>query len=156
MADRFDVPKGGLSATLEYASARYSEWLLVDQTMIDRFADLTLDRQYIHVDPVRAAETPFGGTVAHGFLTLALLTHLFENTQGAIAPGVQMLVNYGFDRVRFIHPIRAGARIRGAFTLIDLVEKRPGQFQQTHEVVIQVEGLSKPAMVANWVTQYLQ
>ncbi|AUW56982.1 nodulation protein NodN [Sphingobium sp. SCG-1] len=137
----------------EIAIPRRSGWITVDQSMIDRFADATSDHQFIHVDPVRAAGTPFEGTVAHGFLTLSLLPKL----QAVIADGdlieAKMSVNYGFDRVRFIHPVRAGSRIRGSFTLTGIEEKRPGQFQQSHEVCVEIEHIEKPALTALWLSQ---
>lgn len=131
----------------------HSDWLVVDQTMIDRFAEATLDRQFIHIDPVRAAETPFGGTVAHGFLTLSLLSHLASTLPREDIPPWRMGVNYGLDRVRFVTPVRAGSRVRGAFTLTDLVEKRPGQFQQTFAVTVEIANESKPALTAIWLNQ---
>ena len=130
---------------------RLSDWVIVDQAMIDLFADVTGDRQFIHVDPVAAAETPFGGTVVHGFLTLSLLPRLFEWAAQAPAPG--LLVNYGFDRVRFVQPVRAGSRVRGAFTLVSSQQKRPGRIQQSHEVSVMIEGQEEPALIALWLTQ---
>jgi acyl dehydratase len=132
---------------------QYSDWVCVDQTMIDRFAEATLDRQFIHVDPARAAETPFGGTVAHGFLTLSLLSHLASTLPREDTPAWRMGVNYGLDRVRFVTPVRAGSRVRGAFTLTDLLEKRPGQFQQTFAVTVEIYSLTKPALTAIWLNQ---
>lgn len=145
-----------LLATLQeqIGVARHSEWLHVDQSMIDRFADVTLDHQYIHIDPIAAAKTPFGGTVAHGFLTLALLTRLTETTERPAVPKVVMGVNYGFDRVRFIHPVRSGSWIRAASTMSAIEEKRPGQFQQTCEIVIEIAGVDKPALSATWLSQF--
>lgn len=138
----------------EVGVTRHSDWLLVDQSMIDRFAEATLDRQYIHVDGDRAAETPFGGTIAHGFLTLSLLSHLTETIIRAPALQIRMGVNYGFDRVRFIHPVRSGSRIRAASTLKTIEEKRPGQFQQSCDAVIEIEGIEKPALTATWLSQF--
>lgn len=132
----------------------HSEWVLVDQTMIDRFAEATLDRQFIHVDPAHAAETPFGGTVAHGFLTLSLLSHLAHTLPPGAVPAYRMGVNYGLDRVRFITPVRSGSRVRGAFTLTHIEEKRPGQYQQTQDVVVEIEGVERPAMTAVWLGQF--
>lgn len=135
---------------------QYSQWLLVDQAMVDRFADATLDHQFIHVDPQRAAATPFGGTIAHGFLTLSLLPHLCESLPSAPASqGGGMNVNYGFDRLRFVRPVRTGSRVRLASTLAAVEEKRPGQFQQTQDVVIEIEGEEKPALIAAWITQFI-
>jgi acyl dehydratase len=132
----------------------YSEWIEVDQGIIDRFADATFDRQFIHVDPERAAQTPFGGTIAHGFLTLSLLSHLGETAPGLVIEDARMSVNYGFDRVRFISPVRSGSRIRAAFTTIRMEEKRPNQFQRAWEVTVEIEGVDKPALTAVWLNQF--
>ena len=94
-----------------------SEWLLIDQAMIDRFAEATGDFQYIHVDPERAAQTPFGGTVAHGFLTLSLLSRLHATLRRPPIKGIRMGINYGLDRVRFVHPVRSGSRVRAVTTI---------------------------------------
>jgi acyl dehydratase len=127
-----------------------SDWILVDQARIDTFADVTEDRQFIHVDPDAAAETPFGGTVAHGFLTLSLLSRMAADA--TLKPdSVKMGVNYGFEKVRFMAPVRAGKRVRGRFTLERLDEKRPGQWQFTHRVTVEIEGEEKPALVADWI-----
>ena len=136
-------------------TARSSDWMTVDQAMLDRFADATLDHQFIHVDPVRAAETPFGGTVAHGLLTLSLLPHLMSAVPQPDMPPLRMGVNYGFDRVRFVHPVRAGSRIRGIATLKEIDEIAPGQFQQTHEMIVEIEGEEKPALSAIWLTRFM-
>jgi acyl dehydratase len=132
----------------------HSDWLTVDQAMIDAFADATDDHQFIHVDPERAAATPFGGTVAHGFLTLSLLTRLNAGTDRPNIPGIRMGVNYGLEHVRFVAPVRAGSRVRGVFTLEAIEEKRPGQFQQTLDCAIEIEGSDKPALVARWLGQF--
>lgn len=137
----------------EIGLERYSEWLLVDQSMIDKFADVTIDHQYIHVDPVRASASPFGGTVAHGFLTLSLLSWMAETSGRPQIANIQMSVNYGFDRVRFITPVRSGARIRAASTLKSVEEKRPGQLQQSHDVVVEIEATDTPALTARWLSQ---
>lgn len=137
----------------EIGVERHSEWQLVDQSMIDRFADVTIDHQYIHVDPICASTTPFGGTVAHGFLTLSLLSRLAETSGRPQIPDVRMSVNYGFDRVRFITPVRSGSRIRAATILTSVEEKRPGQFQQSHDVVVEIEGADTPALTATWLSQ---
>jgi acyl dehydratase len=130
-----------------------SEWVTVDQAMIDRFAEATGDRQFIHVDPKRAAATPFGGTIAHGFLTLSLMPMLLEKSDVPPIDGVRMVVNYGGDKVRFLTPVRSGKRIRGRFTQLSMVEKRPGQYQQTIEFTAEIEGSDKPALVAEWIMQ---
>jgi acyl dehydratase len=127
-----------------------SEWLLVDQEMIDRFADLTFDHQFIHVDPVAAAGTPFGGTIAHGFLVLSLLAKLGESANLTL-DGAVMGMNYGFEKIRMTGPVRAGRRIRGRFVLKDLLERAPKQWLSTVLVTVEVEGESKPALVAEWL-----
>ena len=124
-----------------------SDWLLVDQAAIDTFADVTQDHQFIHVDPEAAARTPFGGTVAHGFLTLSLLSRMAADVM--LRPEyVAMAVNYGFERVRFMAPVRSGKRVRGRFRLERAEEKRPGQWQFVHNVTVEIEGEDKPALVA--------
>ncbi|MFL6845135.1 MAG: MaoC family dehydratase [Allosphingosinicella sp.] len=127
-----------------------SDWILVDQARIDAFAAITEDPQFIHIDPEAAAKTPFGGTVAHGFLTLSLLSRMAADSMVRLE-GVKMGVNYGFERVRFMAPVRSGKRIRGRFTLLRFEEKRPGQWQVMHEVTVEIEGEEKPALVADWI-----
>ena len=127
-----------------------SDWILVDQARIDSFAQVTLDHQFIHVDPAAAALTPFGGTIAHGFLTLSLLSHM----AGAVLlmpANARMGVNYGFEKIRFLAPVRAGKRVRGRFTLLRAEEKTPGQWQCLHHVTVEIEGEDKPALVADWI-----
>jgi acyl dehydratase len=131
----------------------HSDWIVVDQSMIDRFADATLDHQFIHVEPEVARATPFGGTIAHGFLTLSLLTHLHRDAMSAELKGASLGINYGLDRVRFVHPVRSGSRVRAVSTLAAVEEKKPGTFQLSREVVIEIEGLDKPALVATWLFQ---
>jgi acyl dehydratase len=127
-----------------------SEWILVDQERIDSFAEVTEDRQFIHVDPQAAARTPFGGTIAHGFLSLSLLSRMAEDA--LLRPGeIKMGVNYGFERVRFLSPVRAGKRVRGRFRLLRFEEQRPGQWQFAHEVTVEIEGEEKPALIAEWI-----
>lgn len=126
-------------------------WLTVDQEMVNRFAEATLDRQFIHVDPERAAATPFGGTVAHGFLTLSLLPHLME--ESAVLPeGLQMVVNYGLNRVRFPRPVKVGSRIRLRSKLIDVAERLPDRIMVTTEARIEIEGEKLPGLVAETLT----
>jgi acyl dehydratase len=127
-----------------------SDWILVDQARIDAFADVTEDHQFIHVDPEAAAKTPFGGTVAHGFLTLSLLSRMAADAMDRLE-GVKMGVNYGFERVRLMAPVRSGKRVRGRFTLVRFEEKRPGQWQVVHTVTVEIEGEEKPALVADWI-----
>jgi acyl dehydratase len=127
-----------------------SDWILVDQARIDAFADVTEDPQFIHIDPEAAAKTPFGGTIAHGFLTLSLLSRMAADAM--LRPeGVKMGVNYGFEKVRFLAPVRSGKRVRGRFTLASVEEKRPGQWQFLHNVTVEIEGEDKPALIADWI-----
>ena len=127
-----------------------SDWIMIDQKAIDTFADVTGDHQFIHVDPAAAAQTPFGGTVAHGFLTLSLLSQMAAGVM-LIPPTIKMAVNYGFEKVRFIAPVRSGKRVRGSFTLVSIDEKRPGQWQFLHHVIVEIEGEEKPALTADWI-----
>jgi acyl dehydratase len=127
-----------------------SGWIPIDQQAIDTFADVTGDHQFIHVDPEAAAKTPFGGTVAHGFLTLSLLSQMAAGVM-LIPPTIRMAVNYGFEKIRFIAPVRSGKRVRGRFTLISAEEKKPGQWQFLHHVVVEIEGEEKPALTADWI-----
>lgn len=130
-----------------------SPWITVDQAMIDGFADLTDDHQFIHVDPERArVETPFGGTIAHGFLTLSLLAPMAHAAQPRIE-GLAMSVNFGFDRIRFLSPVREGARVRGIFRLKALEERAPGEITVTWEVTVEIEGAEKPALYAEWINR---
>jgi acyl dehydratase len=127
-----------------------SDWILVDQARIDAFAEITEDPQFIHIDPEAAARTPFGGTVAHGFLTLSLLSRMAADAMPR-PEGVKMGVNYGFERVRFMAPVRSGKRVRGRFVLARFEEKKPGQWQFVHNVTVEIEGEEKPALVADWI-----
>jgi len=127
-----------------------SDWILIDQERILAFAEATEDRQFIHVDREAAAKTPFGGTIAHGFLTLSLLSRMAADAM-LVPEGVRMGVNYGLDRVRFLSPVRSGRRVRGRFTLNKVEEKHPGQYQFLHTVSVEIEGEDKPALVADWI-----
>jgi acyl dehydratase len=131
-----------------------SEWYLVDQETINKFADATGDHQFIHLDEEKAKLTPFGGTIAHGFLTLSLLPVLMAKSDVPRIEGVKMGVNYGGNKVRFLAPVRSGKRVRGHFKLLELDEKRPGQWQQTIEMSVEIEGEEKPALLAEWITQF--
>lgn len=131
-----------------------SEWVTVDQAMIDKFAEATGDHQFIHVDPEKAKLTPFGGTIAHGFLSLSLMPLLTQKTDMPRAEGIKMGVNYGGNKTRFLAPVRSGKRVRGHFKLLELDEKRPGQFQQTVEYTLEIEGGDKPALIAEWISQF--
>lgn len=129
-----------------------SEWLLVDQPRIDTFADVTEDQQFIHVDPEKAATTPFGGTIAHGFLTLSLLSRFAETGGVIVLDGIKMGVNYGFDKVRFMNPVKSGTKVRGHFTLMSAEEKMPGQWAFKYAVKVEIEGDEKPALMAEWLS----
>jgi len=128
-----------------------SDWILVDQERIDRFAEVTGDHQFIHVDPERAAATPFGTTIAHGYLTLSLLSRMAYDVLPGIE-GTKMGVNYGLNMLRFLAPVRSGKRVRGHFTMADAVERSPGVIQTTVSVSVEIEGEDKPALAAEWVT----
>ena len=128
-----------------------SDWILVDQTMIDAFAHATDDHQFIHVDPERAAQSPFGGTIAHGFLTLSLLSTMNYNCLPKVREQT-MGINYGFDTVRFVAPVKSGARIRGHFILADARFRGAGMLMTTYEVSIEIENEKKPALTATWIT----
>ena len=128
-----------------------SSWLDVGQDRITAFAEATEDKQFIHVDPEMAAQTPFGGTVAHGFLTLSLLSRMASEVL-LVPPTTGMIVNYGLDRVRFLAPVRSGSRVRGRFTLDGIEDKAPGQILLRHLVTVEIEGEDKPALSAAWLT----
>lgn len=127
-----------------------SRWFAIDQARIDAFADVTEDHQFIHVDPARAAATPFGGTVAHGFLSLSMLAAMAFDAQPSIA-GRAMAVNYGFDRVRMLTPVRSGARVRGRFVLREIIDRGPKEIMTKSEATVEIEGSPKPALVAEWI-----
>jgi acyl dehydratase len=128
-----------------------SAWLHITQEMINQFADVTGDHQYIHVDVARASQTPFGGTIAHGLLSLSLLP-VFANGALPKILGAQMGINYGFNKVRFVSPVKSGARLRGRFTLQSVTEPKPGQMLSKTEVTVEIEGEAKPALVAEWLS----
>ena len=131
-----------------------SQWLTVDQPMIDKFAEATGDHQFIHVDVEKAKLTPFGGTIAHGFLSLSLMPALTATADLPRPDGIKMGVNYGGNKTRFLAPVRSGKRVRGHFKLLELDEKRPGQWQQTVEYTLEIEGEDKPALIAEWISQF--
>ncbi len=129
-----------------------SPWRVVTQHMIDLFADATDDHQFIHCDPERAAaETPFGGTIAHGFLSLSLLSAMTFETLPPLEKS-KMGVNHSFDQVRFLAPVKTGSRIRARFVLADVKARPSGWVQMTHDVTIEIEGSVKPALTARWLT----
>jgi acyl dehydratase len=128
-----------------------SSWHLVDQKRIDVYADVIEDHQFIHVDPERAkAETAFGTTIAHGFLTMSLMSIMSYEVMPVIS-GTTMGVNYGFDKLRFISPVRSGSRVRGRFTLAEAKLRKPKELQSRTNVIVEIEGEEKPALVADWI-----
>jgi acyl dehydratase len=127
-----------------------SGWIEVGQGRIDQFADATDDHQFIHVDQQLAKQTPFGGTIAHGFLTLSLLSRMAADVM-LIPDTTKMAVNYGLDRVRFLAPVKSGKRVRGHFTLDGVDEKAPGQLLIRQSVSVEIEGEDKPALTAQWL-----
>jgi acyl dehydratase len=127
-----------------------SPWLKIEQPRIDAFAEITNDHQFIHVDPERAAQTPFGSTIAHGFLSLSLLSHFGESFMLAI-DGAKMGINYGFEKVRFLTPVNVDSEIRGVGKLLEVTEKSPGQFLTKYEVTVEIKGSDKPALIAEWL-----
>ena len=129
---------------------RVSRWLTIDQARIDAFADVVEDHQFIHVDPERAAETRFGGTVAHGFLTLSLLSAMACD---AVPLTDALSVNYGFDRIRFLSPVPAGSRVRARFAVARVEERVPGETTLHWDVSVEVEGAERPALVARWLSR---
>ncbi|WP_193165881.1 MaoC family dehydratase [Microbulbifer hainanensis] len=143
------IPRDQIQAFIGFESEA-TDWLKIDQHRIDTFAECTLDRQFIHVDPEAAKQTPFGGTIAHGFLTLSLLSYFAEQLQIGIE-GVQMGVNYGLDKVRFINPVKVDSNVRVRAKVLDIQEKSPNQFQLKLEVTMEIEGQEKPALIAEWL-----
>jgi len=128
-----------------------SDWIKVDQSMIDQFADVTKDPQFIHTDPERAkAETPFGGTIAHGFLTLSLASRFMMDTFEDVS-GQSMSINYGFDKLRFLNPVKCNSLVRARFTLRDMVKKSETQLLKTMDMTIEIQNETKPALVATWL-----
>src|ERR1700741_3086864 len=127
-----------------------SSWHLIDQSRINVYADVIEDHQFIHVDPARAKDTPFGTTVAHGFLTMSLMSIMSYEVMPVIE-GTKMGVNYGFDKLRFIAPVRAGSRVRGRFTLAEARLRKDKELQSRTNVTVEIEGEDKPALVADWI-----
>ena len=127
-----------------------SDWIEVGQDRISAFADATDDHQFIHIDQELAAKTPFGGTIAHGFLSLSLLSRMAADVM-LVPDTTRMAVNYGLDRVRFLAPVKAGKRVRGHFTLDGVEEKAPGQLLIRQTVSVEIEGEDKPALTAQWL-----
>ena len=131
--------------------AGLTDWIEVDQERINQFADATGDHQYIHLDAERAAQTPFGTTIAHGFLTLSLLSMLSGMGGGLKLENTVMGINYGLDKVRFLNPVKSGAKIRARFVLASAEEKKPGNYLLKHNVTVEIDGEDKPALIAEWL-----
>ncbi|RSO58284.1 MaoC family dehydratase [Acinetobacter lactucae] len=128
-----------------------SQWMIIDQSMINTFADVTQDHQFIHVDEEAARQTPFGGTIAHGFLTLSLLSAMAAQVLPTVQ-GQKSGVNYGINNLRFISPVHSGKRVRGHFHLKNVSQKNKGSYQLIMEVTIEIEDEAKPALVTEWLT----
>ena len=132
-----------------------SRWFFIDQERIDKFADLTEDWQYIHVDPTASKKTTFDGTIAHGFLTVSLISAMYYDAIPAIK-GSKVGVNYGFDKLRFLSPVKVGSKVRGHFQLSDIRAVRPFEISTTWRVEVEIKDFEKPALVAHWIgRQYL-
>ena len=131
-----------------------SGWLDITQERINQFADATNDHQFIHTDPEKALQTPFGGTIAHGYLTLSLLSYLLA--QNTVRPdGLAMALNYGSDKVRYLAPVKVGQRIRACQRIVEIAEKRPGQWLCKIAVTVEIDGESVPALIAEILTMYI-
>ena len=146
----FETPAALLGAVGERLGP--SEWLTVEQARVDLFAEATGDHQWIHVDPVRAAEGPFGGTIAHGYLTLSLVNHFLPEL--IEVRGVSMGVNVGLDRLRFLNPVRTGSRIRGSGEIVSAEEAKGGAVQVVVRVTVEIESSDKPACVADTISRF--
>ncbi|MEL7687116.1 MaoC family dehydratase [Citromicrobium bathyomarinum] len=131
-----------------------SEWIEISQDRINKFADATDDHQFIHVNEEAAKMTPFGGTIAHGFLTLSMIPYLTQKSDVPRPDGIKMAVNYGGNKTRFLNPVKSGKRIRGHWKLLGMEEKRPGQWQHTVEITIEIEGEEKPALICEWMSMF--
>jgi len=129
-----------------------SPWVEITQEGVNTFAELTRDPQFIHIDPEKAAKTPFGGTIAHGFFTLSMLSYFLQEGAGVTVEGTSMGINYGFDKLRFLAPVRVSKRIRGRIRLLSAEEAKPNQFRLKYEVTVEIEGEDKPALIAEWLT----
>ncbi len=128
-----------------------SEWFLIDQERINDFADVTKDHQFIHIDPEAAAKTPFGTTIAHGFLSLSMLAYLASDSTIGVE-GVVMGINYGFDKVRFLSPVKVNSKIRARVTLAEVTEKPGNRILMKNSVTVEIEGEKHPALIADWLT----
>ena len=131
-----------------------SDWFQIDQARIDAFADATLDHQFIHVDPEAAKQTPWGTTIAHGFLTLSLLPHLMDEVM-IVPEGTVMGINYGLDKVRFLEPVEVDSEVRAHVRLVEVTDKGGGRWLLKTEVTVEIEGVDKPALVAEPLTMFV-
>ena len=129
---------------------RYSKWFTLDQSKIDTFADATEDWQWIHVDQEKAKQTPFGGTIAHGFLTLSMLSAMAYSADKPVK-GAVMAMNYGFNRIRFTNPVKAGQKVRAKFQTREVTERSPNNWMTTTGVTIEIDGEERPAATAEWL-----
>ncbi len=130
-----------------------SEWVVIDQDRINAFADVTIDHQFIHVDIEKAKATPFGKTIAHGYLSLSLVSHFLEQC-GILPEGTVMAINYGSDKVRFLQPVTVDSKVRGHGTLLEVTEKSPGQYLVKTGISVEIEGQEKPALVAEILSMF--
>ena len=128
-----------------------SEWLLMDQQRISAFAEVTEDRQFIHIDPEKAAQTPFKGTIAHGLLTLSVLPHLVETTF-PLLEGMKLSINYGYNKIRFLNPVPSGSHIRANFLIKSFEAIAEDKYQLVTDISVEIEGLNKTALVAEWIS----
>jgi acyl dehydratase len=126
-------------------------WFTIDQDRVNQFADVTVDHQFNHLDEEKAKMTPFGGTIAHGFLTLSLLSHL-AGESSLVPEEIMMGVNYGFDKVRFLNPVRVGSEVRALVTIADVTEKNTNQFLIKQAISVEIKGEEKPALICEWLT----
>ena len=129
-------------------------WIEIPQQRVDTFADCTDDHQFIHVDPEKAAQTPFGGTIAHGFLTLSLLAKMCEES-AVIPDDIVMALNYGFDKIRFLAPVKVGKRIRANVEILDIEQKEGNRFLIKQGISVEIEGEKKPALIAEWLAMFI-
>ncbi len=151
MSERGTIPVAEMKAMVG-KEIGVSDWLEVTQDKINAFADVTEDWQFIHVDPERAAQTPFGSTIAHGFLTLSLLSAMAMDAVPRLE-NTAMGVNYGFNKIRFLSPVQAGAQIRGRFKVMSADELKPGELTIKYEVQVEIEGRERPALTAEWISR---
>ena len=131
-----------------------SDWVLIDQDRINRFADATLDHQFIHIDEEKAANTPFGATIAHGYLSMSLISH-FLSECSVVPDNAVMVLNYGSDKVRFLQPVLVNSEVRGRVTFKEVHEKAPGRLLAKNEIVVEIKGEEKPALVAEILSMFI-